>query len=141
MIRKFQISDMEEVMRIWFLGNKDAHSFIPEGYWYSHFNEVREGLLQADVFVYDVNGKIQGFIGMVNEYIAGIFVDGTCRSSGVGKQLLSYVKRKNDRLLLGVYQKNTRAIAFYQKEGFLILSDAVDEVTGEQEYTMFWKRI
>ena len=81
MIREFQILDTEQVMKLWFWGNVDAHPFVSEEYWHSHFNEVQEALLQAKVFVYDINGKVLGFIGLMNEYIAGIFVDRNYRSS------------------------------------------------------------
>ena len=140
MIREFQKSDTEQVMLLWLAGNEDAHPFIPKEYWYSHFAEVQEALSQAKVFVYDTNGKIQGFIGMVNEYIAGIFVDKSCRSHGIGRQLLIYVKQRHGTLSLGVYQKNTRAVALYLREGFSIQSETVDETTGEIEYTMFWEK-
>ena len=111
-----------------------------EEYWHSHFDEVQEALLQAKVLVYDIDGNIQGFIGLMNEYIAGIFVDKSCRSTGIGTQLLTYVKEKYDTLSLSVYQQNSRAVAFYHREGFSILSEGVDEDTGEKEYTMFWKK-
>ena len=41
---------------------------------------------------------------------------------------------------LNVYQKNARAISFYQREGFIIQCEGLDEATGEKEYTMLWKR-
>lgn len=50
--------------------------------------KVEEVLLEASVFVYDSDGTIQRFIGMINEYIAGIIVDGNFRSQGIGTQLL-----------------------------------------------------
>lgn len=140
MIREFQTSDTEQVMQLWLAGNEDAHPFISKEYWRSHFAEVQEALLQAEVVVYETDGKIQGFIGMVNDYIAGIFVDKSCRSCGIGRQLLLYEKKKHDTLSLGVYQKNTRAAAFYLREGFSIQSEAVDEDTGETEHTMIWKK-
>lgn len=139
MIREFQILDTEQVMKLWLFGNIDAHSFVPEEYWRSHFNEVQEALLQANVFVYDIDGKVLGFIGLMNEYIAGIFVDKSCRSTGIGTQLLKYAKQKYDTLSLSVYPQNSRAVAFYHREGFSILSEGVDEDTGKKEYTMFWK--
>lgn len=139
MIREFQMSDTEQVMKLWLFGNEDAHSFVSEEYWRSHFDEVQEALLQAKVFVYDIDGKSQGFIGMMNEYIAGIFVDKSYRSTGIGTQLLTYVKQKYDTLSLSVYQQNSRAVAFYHREGFSILSEGIDEDTGEKEYTMLWK--
>lgn len=140
MIRELQISDIEQVMKLWLCGNKDAHYFIQEEYWSSHFDEVQEALLQAKVFVYDTDGKIQGFIGMVNEYIAGIFVDKNYRSTGIGTQLLNFVKQKYDTLSLSVYEKNARAVEFYHREGFSILSEGIDENTGEKEYSMFWEK-
>ena len=42
MIREFQILDTEQVMKLWFWGNVDAHPFVSEEYWHSHFNEVQE---------------------------------------------------------------------------------------------------
>lgn len=140
MIRKFKISDTEPVMKLWLAGNEDAHSFVPEKYWLSHYKEVQEALLKANVFVYDAEGTIQGFIGMTGRYIAGIFVDKNFRSHRIGMQLLNYVKQRSGRLSLEVYQKNTRAIAFYHREGFSILSEAVDEDTCESEYVMVWDK-
>ena len=101
---------------------------------------VREQLLQAEIFVCETEGEIQGFIGIVGEYIAGIFVERAYRSCGIGKQLLEYVKRIYGILSLSVYQKNERAVAFYSREGFSILSKELDEDTKETEYTMIWKK-
>lgn len=140
MIRKFQISDTEQVMKIWLSGNMEAHSFVPEKYWQSHFKEVQEALQQADVWVYDIDGNVHGFIGLINEYIAGIFVDKNYRSKGIGTQLVNFVKEKYDTLSLNVYQENPRAVAFYQSEGFSVLSEGIDEDTSKKEYTMFWKK-
>jgi len=41
---------------------------------------------------------------------------------------------------LNVYQKNTPAISFYQREGFEIQYSGLDEVTGEKDYVMAWER-
>ena len=139
MIREFQTADTEQVMQIWLNGNEDAHPFISKKYWCSNFSMVQEQLLQAEVFVYEKDGIIRGFIGITDGYIAGIFVDRKCRSCGIGKHLLEYVKQTHSTLSLGVYQKNKRAVSFYLREGFSILSEELDEATGETEYTMIWK--
>ena len=62
------------------------------------------------------------------------------QSYGIGKLLLDYIKNKKVRLRLNVYQKNTRALSFYQREGFDIQCEGFDEVTGEKEYTMLWQQ-
>lgn len=140
MIRKFQKSDTEQVMKIWLSGNEEAHPFVPKEYWRSNFAMVQEQLLQAEVSVYEADGEIRGFIGLAGDYIAGIFVDGKYRSRGIGKQLLDYVKQTHDILSLGVYQKNKRAVSWYRREGFSVLSEELDEATGEVEYAMSWKK-
>ena len=56
------------------------------------------------------------------------------------KTLLKALKDRKTRLSLNVYQKNTRAICFYQREGFKILCEGLDEDTGEKDYKMIWKR-
>lgn len=134
MIREFQISDTEQVMKLWLSGNIEAHSFVPEKYWQSHFKEVQEALQQADVWVYNIDGNVHGFIGLINEYIAGIFVDKNYRSKGIGTQLVNFVKEKYDTLSLNVYQENPRAVAFYQSKGFAVLSEGIDEDTSKKEY-------
>ena len=136
MIRKFQITDTEQVMEIWLRGNLDAHPFIPKGYWESNFESVQEQLLQAEVYVLESGGTIQGFIGVRGNYIAGIFVKEAARSVGIGKKLLESVKAAHSVLTLNVFVKNQRAVAFYQREGFTAISEEIEPGSGEVEKTM-----
>lgn len=120
--------------------NIKSHYFISAQYWKSNFELVKELLLQATVYVYEDKQEIQGFIGLSNEYIEGIFVSAEMQSQGIGKILLNYVKGKRNKLILNVYQKNTRAISFYQREGFEIQYSGLDEATGEKDYVMAWQQ-
>lgn len=139
MIRKLQKTDINRVADIWLKTNLKAHYFIPEQYWTNNYEVVKEMLPQADVYVYEDDKIIQGFIGINDEYIEGIFVSDEMQSCGIGKMLLDYIKDKKDRLQLKVYQKNVRAMSFYQREGFTIQSEEMDEFTGEKEYVMNWE--
>lgn len=118
MIRKLRKADINKVADIWLDTNIKAHYFIPAQYWKRNFDLVKELLLQATVYVYEDKQEIQGFVGLSDEYIEGIFVSAEMQSQGIGKILLNYVKGKRNNLLLNVYQKNARAISFYQREGF-----------------------
>ena len=140
MIRKLQKVDINRVADIWLKTNLKAHFFIPEQYWISNYEFVKEMLPQAEVYVYEDDKMIQGFVGLNDEYIEGIFVSDEMQSCGIGKLLLDYIKDKKFSLRLNVYQKNARAISFYQREGFIIQCEDLDEDTGEKEYTMLWKR-
>jgi len=139
MIRKLQKADINRAADIWLKTNLKAHFFIPEQYWISNYEFVKEMLPQAEVYVYEDDKMIQGFIGINDEYIEGIFVSDEMQSRGIGKILLDYIKDKKDRLQLKVYQKNVRAMSFYQREGFTIQSEEMDEFTREKEYVMNWE--
>ena len=140
MIRELRKADINQVADIWLDTNIKAHYFIPAQYWKSNLELVKELLLQATVYVYEDNQEIQGFIGLNGEYIEGIFVSDEMQSQGIGKILLNYAKNKRNKLLLNVYRKNTRAISFYQREGFEIQHSGVDEATKEKDYVMAWQQ-
>ena len=139
MIRELQRDDINKVADIWLDTNIKAHHFIPAQYWKSNFESVKEALSYAEVYVYEHDREIQGFIGLNNEYIEGIFVSDEMQSKGIGKDLINYAKDKRNKLRLNVYQKNTGAISFYQREGFEIQHSGLDEATGEKEYAMVWE--
>ena len=139
MIRSLQKADINRIADIWLDTNLKAHSFISAQYWESNYELVKEMLSQAEVYVYEDGQKIQGFIGLSDKYIEGIFVSEKMQSQGIGKLLLNYIKDRKDVLRLNVYQKNIRAIHFYQREGFEIQCEGLDEATGEKDYVMIWQ--
>ena len=142
MIRKFESRDLDAVMQIWLHGKLDAHPFIPASFWTDHFEMVRDMLPQAELYVHEneATRQIDGFIGLTENHIEGIFVAKAARSKGIGKALLKYAKSRKPRLTLGVYQKNERALAFYQREQFVVHSEGIDEDTNEAEIQMHWTR-
>ena len=140
MVRKMKKIDINRVADIWLKTNLKAHDFIPEQYWTSNYELVKEMMSQAEVYVYEDDKMIQGFVGLSNEYIEGIFVSNEMQSCGIGKLLLDYIKNKKVRLRLNVYQKNTRALSFYQREEFNIQCEGFDGATGEKEYIMLWQQ-
>lgn len=141
MIRRLQKTDIDAVAQIWLTSNREAHDFVPAEYWESNFTPVKEMLLQAEVYVCgdEESNEIRGFIGLEDEYIAGVFVRKKDRSKGTGKALLDYVKEIKKKLTLHVYVKNEKAVRFYQREGFQILKKMTDDATGEEECLMAWR--
>ena len=140
MIRKLQKADINRAADIWLKTNLKAHFFIPEQYWISNYEFVKEMLPQAEVYVYETETGIQGFLGLNGEYIEGIFVSEEAQSRGIGKLLLNHAKDRKSALRLNVYQKNMRAIRFYQREGFQIQREGLDAATGEPDCEMIWRR-
>lgn len=140
MIRKFVKDDIDRIMHIWLNTNLSAHCFVSEKYWKDNYEQVKTMLPESELYVYENNGEISGFIGLTDSYIAGIFVRDGEQSKGIGKQLLDYVKRLKEQLSLNVYRENCRAVKFYQREGFGVSSESIDESTGHAEYLMLWRR-
>lgn len=138
MIRYFRTTDIDRIMQLWLDTNILAHNFINIGYWQDNFGMVKEMMPKATIYVYEQNGKIQGFIGLMESFVAGIFVSSDFQSKGIGKSLLDYSKGKRNKLSLCVYKKNDRALRFYLREGFTIFKEQLDENTGEEEYVMKW---
>ena len=142
MIRRAQSADVPELARLWLEANLQAHGFIPAQYWQDHLEEVANLLDVSEVYLLEgEKGPVAGFVGLQGAFLAGIFVRREVRSNGIGKQLLDFVKGRRDRLSLHVYQKNTPAVRFYQREGFVIRCACRDEATGEPEYEMLWTAI
>ena len=140
MVRDFQAEDLNRIMELWLETNIQAHDFIKKSYWQDYFDEVMEILPNASVYVYEDNGSIEGFIGLVDNYIAGIFISKDNQSRGIGRQLLHHVKGNHNELSLKVYEKNQRAVKFYLREGFLVMEKQEDRENGEVEYEMVWNR-
>ena len=142
MVRQYSDNDIDAVMQIWLDTNIQAHHFIPSDYWRTNCNMVREMLPLAEIYVYEDNitNQIEGFIGLMDNYIAGLFVKEGVQSKGIGKQLLNYAKGIKSNMRLSVYNKNIRAIKFYQREQFVIQSENTDDNTNEKELIMVWSR-
>lgn len=141
MIRVLEEKDVDTVAKIWLETNIKAHDFIASNYWKEHYEIIKDMFLQAEVYVYEIEKEIMGFIGLDKEYIEGIFVLDQYQKRGIGKALLNHVKAKKEHLSLNVYQKNLNAILFYQREGFCVQYEDVDKNTGEKEYRMVWNRL
>lgn len=140
MVRRMRPAEIDAAADIWLETNIEAHSFVPERYWRDHFEEVKGLLAQAELYVFEGEAGVQGFLGLDADYIAGLFVKSGARGGGIGKKLLDYAKSGRSRLTLRAYQKNAGAIRFYRREGFAVQGESVDEGTGEPEYLMLWER-
>ena len=69
MIRKMQNIDIDRVADIWLKTNLKAHYFISNQYWKSNYELVKEMLSQSEVYVFEADKMIQGFVGLNDEYI------------------------------------------------------------------------
>ncbi len=140
MIRALEEQDMEQVMKIWLANNLESHHFIDQAYWYIYFEQVKAMIPESETYV-DVEGEeVLGFVGVVDGFVAGLFVRSDKQSKGIGKKMLDYLKGKGMELKLHVYQKNKKAMQFYMRENFICERQIIDENTGEIEFVMEFRR-
>jgi len=138
MIRKFVAQDKEQVMQIWLETNLIAHDFIASSYWQDNYLSVGDALSTAEVFVFAENGEIKGFVGIVEGYIAGLFVKKELQKQGIGTALLAKCQERYSQLELKVYSKNLQAINFYRKNGFCSRETSFDDAVQQEETRMVW---
>lgn len=140
MIRPMKFGDLDQIAGIWLDSNITAHNFLPKKYWEDQFPWVKHQIAQAQVFVAEEAGKIEGFIGLDGDEIEGLFVRAEARGRGVGSSLLNNTKNYHRHLSLYAYQKNQPAVRFYQAQGFKIAKAGEDPDTGESDYLMIWDK-
>lgn len=143
LIKKLENPTQEEInciLDIWLNSNIEAHRFIPKDYWLNNYDDVKSALPKAELLVsYDLE-TITGFLGLIDGYIAGIFVKSKYRSLGIGGKLLDAAREHNNKLVLNVYSKNIKAIEFYSNNGFKKVKESIDPETNEPEYQFIWMK-
>ena len=129
---------LDTIMNIWLKVNTESYDFINGNYWSNQYDSVKIAIQQATIIAFCEQKRIVGFVGLKDNYIAGIFVEKEFQNQGIGKKLLFTAKEGMSTLSLAVYSKNEKALAFYLKEGFEIFDKQIDELTIEEELIMIW---
>jgi hypothetical protein len=83
MIRKLNKKDQEILKTlgsIWLNSNIATHNFINEEYWVNNYDNVIESFKTAEIIVYEKNTEIIGFCGLIDNYIAGMFIKKSSRN-------------------------------------------------------------
>lgn len=134
-------SEMEKVIEIWLEASKRAHHFIDFRYWLDNAAAMREIYIpQSETWIYrGATHEIAGFISLVGNDLASIFVHTAFQNKGIGKRLMAKAKSLRDELYLTVYAQNLSAIQFYTRENFIIRESRIDPNTNEEEYVMSWR--
>ena len=142
MIRNLKNDDIDIVMELWKNSTIEAQNFIPASYWLENYDNVKNNYLpNSDTYVYEEDGEIKGFVSLIeNIFIGGLFIRVDSQRKGIGSVILDFLKERNDKLQLTVYDKNVRAMKFYLKSGFKILNTEIDKKTREKEHLMEWRR-
>lgn len=91
-----------------------------------------------ELWVYD-DGAVKGFIRVHGDELCKLFVEPVLQSQGIGAALLAHAVDALGVRHLWALEKNTRAIAFYQRHGFRLTEQRRLE-EGTTEYLVRMER-
>ncbi len=138
-IRKITELDIPEIVDIWYEASVQAHDFIPTSYWEANKELMKSTYIKMSETYLANNGKVaMGFISLIDDYLAAIFVKPEYQGNGAGSLLIRYAMEHHKSLQVKVYCKNIKSVEFYTWKGFSIVSESKDENTGENEFVMQW---
>lgn len=143
LIRPFNTTDQQRVLDIWLAASRVGHLFLGEDDLQGQYTLVRdEYLTKSRIAVATRQGELLGFIGLLDDFIGGLFVDPAAHGTGVGGTLVAYAKTVYEQLSVEVYAQNDTALAFYAAQGFQEDSRRAHDDQGRplELVNMVWQR-
>lgn len=132
MIREYNEKDIQIVFDIWHEASTIAHPFLNSAFVEKAKKDMYEIYIpNSKTWVFEEDGTIIGFIGMMENEIGGLFVSPHHQSKGIGTKLVDFIGNKFNELEVEVFKKNKIGRAFYDKCGFKLMNVYVHEETGE----------
>lgn len=139
MIRKYRQTDLNDVLDAWYSASLIAHSFLDEAFFVREREMIATVYLPApesETWVYEGGGGVLGFISLLGDEVGGLFVHATQQRKGIGCQLMDHAASLRLPLILDVFSENKIGRSFYQKYGFVEVSERFDEETQHHQIRM-----
>src|SRR5690606_26784654 len=125
------------VLQIWLAASIAAHDFVDPGFWQSRLGDMRDVYIpSSETFVFGSPANTAGFYSLHGNTLAAIFVAPEQQGMGIGSALMEHAKQQRPILELTVYKANAPSVAFYEKHGFVIVHEQIDEHSGHPELIM-----
>ena len=136
-IRKALPEDLERIAEIEIFNYR--FNFYPifrnDEFYFSELSvskKAKEYEAEAEkFFVYD-DGAIKGFIMVDGKEIRKLFVEPVLQGNSIGKKLLEFAVSEIKADFLWALEKNKRAIAFYERNGFSLSGERKNEEDTEE---------
>lgn len=116
-------ADYLELITVWEEAVKATHHFLQEGDILLYRKLILEQYFNAlSVYYLVKETKKIGFIGLSSDKIEMLFIDPFYFGKGYGKMLLDFGILEHGILYVDVNEQNTRALTFYEKQGFVVFN-------------------
>ena len=104
----------------------------------SHFRNI---VFTRDIVWVAEREHIQGFCAFRDQWLDHLYVDPQHHGLGIGSALLRIAMTQNHVLNLWVFQKNTNAIHFYERNGFVLIRKTDGHENEENEPDALYRRV
>jgi len=117
-------ADFEEITAVWEASVRATHHFLTEAdIIFFRPLILHEYLKAVDLFcVKNTEGKIEGFLGTLDDKIEMLFLHPSARGKGIGKKLIEFAIHNFKIKKVDVNEQNQQAVGFYQHIGFKVVS-------------------
>jgi len=131
MIRKHKKQHLDQIINVWYQSSTLAHPFLSPSFVAKVKSDMTNIYIpNSETWVYEVDHTIVGFISMLDNEIAGLFVLPNNHSQGIGTTLVDFIKKEHSDLEVEVFEKNRIGKAFYDKYGFKVIKKYNHEESG-----------
>ncbi|NKB18969.1 MAG: GNAT family N-acetyltransferase [Alphaproteobacteria bacterium] len=132
MIRRFESEDTEAVVKAWYAASELAHPFLTTAFLKQEAENIRNIYIAlAEIWVTEIDGKVVGFIALVENEIGGLFLDPAYHGRGLGHALVDKAVSKKGALTVAVFKENSIGRRFYRLYGFHRLHEFIHEETQQ----------
>ena len=107
--------ELETIMAIWLQTNLEAHPFVAPTYWQENKAFVRAALPKATLTLAEEDDQIIGFLGLMDNYIAGIFIKKSVSREGHRSEITASSKRRTGPLIFGCLQGKSSSLCLLSK--------------------------
>jgi putative acetyltransferase len=122
-IRPYRPEDKPRLLSIWRAASEIGHPFFSNDQLDEQQKLVEEVYLpKAENWVAQYDGEPVGFIGLMGNFVGGLFVAPEAHGLGIGRALIAHALEHNNSLELDVYALNESAVGFYHRLGFVEVS-------------------
>jgi putative acetyltransferase len=131
LIRKFEDSDLDDLLYCWESASAVGHPFLTSEFTAKERdNIINLYLPNTQTWVAEEKGSVIGFLSLMGNEVGAIFVNAAFHGTGVGKALMDKARSLHRELELEVFKENEVGRAFYDRYGFVLLEEKLHEETG-----------
>jgi len=132
MIRKFREEDTDAVVSSWRVATELAHPFLNKDFLDSEAIALRDIYLPAtETWVTEIDENVIGFIAMMGNEIAGLFLIPSFHGQGFGRAMVDKAFKEKGSLTVEVFEQNPIGRRFYDAYGFQKFGEYAFEQTGD----------